>query len=87
VALRERIKGDSKWHKKRGSDKHISKRFAATSAIFLSFIVGLEIVIMISPFAFFFYAAFTILAALNQSSMTRWLTAFFFLTGSPPNEH
>jgi protein-S-isoprenylcysteine O-methyltransferase Ste14 len=70
------------------SDNHMSKRFAATSAIFLSFIVGLEIVIMISPFAFFFYAAFNpFLLALNQSSMTRWLTAFFLPhMVVPPNE-
>jgi protein-S-isoprenylcysteine O-methyltransferase Ste14 len=69
-------------------DNHMSKRFAATSAIFLSFIVGLEIVIMISPFAFFFYAAFNpFLLALNQSSMTRWLTAFFLPhMVVPPNE-
>jgi len=33
---------------------------------------------MISPFAFFFYAVFNpFLLALNQSLMTRWLTAFF----------
>jgi len=72
----------------KGLDKNISKRFAATSAIFLSFIVGLEIVIMISPFAFFFYAAFNpFLLALNQSSMTRWLTAFFLPhMVVPPNE-
>ena len=51
---------------------------AANSAIVLSFIVALEIVIMISPFAFFFYAVFNpFLLALNQSSITRWLTAFF----------
>ena len=70
------------------SDTNISKRFAASSAIFLSFIVGLEIVIMISPFAFFFYAAFNpFLLALNQSSMTRWLTAFFLPhMVVPPNE-
>ena len=56
----------------------VSNRFAAVSFIFLSFIVGLEIVIMISPFAFFFYAAFNpFLLALNQLSITRWLTAFF----------
>jgi protein-S-isoprenylcysteine O-methyltransferase Ste14 len=60
------------------NSSHAGKRFAAGSAIFLSFIVGLEIVIMISPFAFFFYAAFNpFLLALNQTSMTRWLTAFF----------
>ena len=70
------------------SSSHAGKRFAAGSAIFLSFIVGLEIVIMISPFAFFFYAAFNpFLLALNQSSTTRWLTAFFLPhMVVPPNE-
>ena len=69
-------------------DTNLSKRFAWISAIFLSFIVGLEIVIMISPFAFFFYAVFNpFLLALNQSSMTRWLTAFFLPhMVIPPNE-
>jgi protein-S-isoprenylcysteine O-methyltransferase Ste14 len=53
-------------------------RFSADSAIVLSFIVALEIVIMISPFAAFFYAVFNpFLLALNQLSATRWLTAFF----------
>jgi protein-S-isoprenylcysteine O-methyltransferase Ste14 len=67
---------------------HAGRRFAAASGIFLSFIVGLEIVIMISPFAFFFYAAFNpFLLALNQSSITRWLTAFFLPhMVVPPNE-
>jgi protein-S-isoprenylcysteine O-methyltransferase Ste14 len=47
-------------------------------AILLYFIAALEIVIMISPFAFFFYAVFNpILLGLNQSAWTRWLTAFF----------
>jgi protein-S-isoprenylcysteine O-methyltransferase Ste14 len=53
-------------------------RLTANSAIVLSFVVALEIVIMISPFAVFFYAVFNpFLLALNQSSITRWLTAFF----------
>ncbi|TSA22201.1 isoprenylcysteine carboxylmethyltransferase family protein [bacterium] len=53
-------------------------RISANSAIVFSFIVALEIVIMISPFAFYFYAVFNpFLLALNQSSITRWLTAFF----------
>ena len=67
---------------------NIGKRFAAGSAIFLSFIVGLEIVIVISPFALFFYAAFNpFLLALNQSPLTRWLTAFFLPhMVIPPNE-
>jgi protein-S-isoprenylcysteine O-methyltransferase Ste14 len=66
----------------------IGKRFAASSVIFLSFIVAFEIAIMISPFAFFFYAVFNpFLLALNQSSLTRWLTAFFLPhMVVPPNE-
>ena len=70
------------------SNKNISKRVAWISVIFVSFIVGFEIVIMISPFAFFFYAAFNpLLLALNQSCMTRWLTAFFLPhMVVPPNE-
>jgi protein-S-isoprenylcysteine O-methyltransferase Ste14 len=64
------------------------KRFTATSAIILAFIVALEIVIMISPFAAFFYAAFNpFLLSLNQSVATRWLTAFFLPHMIvPPNE-
>ena len=62
----------------RRPDNHRGKRFASMGAIFLSFIVAFEIAIMISPFALFFYAVFNpFLLALNQSSMTRWLTAFF----------
>ncbi len=70
------------------SDNNVGKRFAWISTIFLSFVVAFEIVIMISPFAFFFYAAFNpFLLALNQSSATRWLTAFFLPhMVAPPNE-
>lgn len=58
--------------------KIAGKRIAAQSAIVLSFIVALEFVIMISPFAFVFYAALNpFLLVLNQSAITRWLTAFF----------
>jgi protein-S-isoprenylcysteine O-methyltransferase Ste14 len=57
---------------------NILKRASAGGAILLSFIVALEIVIMISPFALFFYSVFNpFLLALNQSPVTRWLTAFF----------
>ena len=60
------------------TDKNTGKRVAAGSAIFLSFIVAMEIVIMISPFAMFFYSVFNpFLTALNSSSLTRWLAAFF----------
>ena len=54
------------------------RRLATSSAIVLAFVVALEFVIMISPFAFVFYAAMNpFLLALNQSALTRWLTAFF----------
>jgi protein-S-isoprenylcysteine O-methyltransferase Ste14 len=46
--------------------------------IVLYFVIGLEILIMISPAAGFFYAAFNpFLLSLAQYSATRWLTAFF----------
>lgn len=63
-------------------------RITANSAIVLSFIVAFEILIMISPFAFFFYAVFNpFLLTLNQSAITRWLTAFFLPhMVMPPNE-
>jgi protein-S-isoprenylcysteine O-methyltransferase Ste14 len=59
-------------------DREVGKRVAAGSAIFLSFVVLMEIVIMISPFAMFFYSVFNpFLTALDSSSLTRWLVAFF----------
>ena len=62
----------------KSSNSRLGSRTAATGVIFLTFIVAFEILIMISPFAFFFYAIFNpFLLALNQSPMTRWLTAFF----------
>lgn len=49
------------------------------SAIVLYFIVCLEILIMISPFAGFFYSAFNpLLLALTKYPATKWLSAFFF---------
>jgi protein-S-isoprenylcysteine O-methyltransferase Ste14 len=46
--------------------------------IVLYFIIALEVLIMISPFAAFFYAALSpVLLFLAQWSSTRWLTAFF----------
>ena len=74
--------------KTKASGSSAGKRIAARSAIFLSFIVAFEIAIMISPFAFFFYAVFNpFLLALNQLLLTRWLTAFFLPhMVVPPNE-
>ncbi|HEU4765223.1 MAG TPA: isoprenylcysteine carboxylmethyltransferase family protein [Candidatus Eisenbacteria bacterium] len=46
--------------------------------ILLYFIIALEVLIMISPFAAFFYAAFNpVLLFLAQWPATRWLAAFF----------
>jgi len=54
------------------------KRVAARGGIVLFVLVALEVMIMISPFAFFFYSVFSPLFNwLNQYAATRWLTAFF----------
>ena len=48
------------------------------AAIVLYFVIALEVLIMISPFAAFFYAAFNpVLLFLAHSSATRWLASFF----------
>jgi protein-S-isoprenylcysteine O-methyltransferase Ste14 len=48
------------------------------SAIVLYFIIALEFLIMISPFAGFFYSVFNpLLIALGEYPVTRWLSAFF----------
>lgn len=48
------------------------------SAIVLYFIMGFEILIMISPFAGFFYSAFTpFLLEVAKYPATRWLSAFY----------
>jgi protein-S-isoprenylcysteine O-methyltransferase Ste14 len=48
------------------------------SALVLYFVIALEVLIMISPFAGFFYSVFNpILLKLTTHSPTRWLSAFF----------
>lgn len=48
------------------------------SAIVLYFIIGLEILIMISPFAGFFYSVFNpVLLGIAKYPATKWLSAFF----------
>ncbi|HET6515951.1 MAG TPA: hypothetical protein VFG09_12380 [Thermodesulfovibrionales bacterium] len=50
----------------------------ANSAIVLYFIIGLEIMIMISPFAGFFYSVFDpFLLATAKYPSTKWLSGFF----------
>ena len=50
----------------------------ARGGILLFFVMALEVMIMISPFAFFFYSVFNpVFNWLDQFAPTRWLTAFF----------
>src|SRR5208337_1395898 len=54
------------------------KKVAARGGIIAFFIMAFEVMIMISPFAFFFYSVFNpIFAWLDQYTATRWLTSFF----------
>lgn len=54
------------------------KKIAARGGIIAFFIMAFEVMIMISPFAFFFYSVFNpIFAWLDQYTATRWLTSFF----------
>jgi protein-S-isoprenylcysteine O-methyltransferase Ste14 len=54
------------------------RRLAARGGIVVFFIVALEVMIMISPFAFFFYSVFSPLFNwLDGFAATRWLTAFY----------
>ena len=55
-----------------------ARRIAARGGIIVFFIVALEVMIMISPFAFFFYSVFSPLFNwLDHFAATRWLTEFF----------
>lgn len=54
------------------------ERIAARGGIIVFFIMAFEVMIMISPFAFFFYSVFNpFLHWLDNYAATRWLTAFF----------
>ena len=56
----------------------LAKRIAAFSSILVFFIMAFEVMIMISPFAFFFYSVFSpLFNFLGQHAATRWLTMFF----------
>lgn len=55
-----------------------TKKAVFSSAVVLYFIIGLEILIMISPFAGFFYSIFNpFLLELDRYPATKWLSAFF----------
>ncbi len=54
------------------------KKLAAFGAIGVFFIMAFEVMIMISPFAFFFYSVFNpIFHFLSQYTLTKWTTNFF----------
>jgi protein-S-isoprenylcysteine O-methyltransferase Ste14 len=63
------------------------KKTVLSSAIVLYFVICLEILIMISPFAGFFYSAFNpFLLGLAKYPATRWLSSFFLVhLTAPPN--
>ena len=55
-----------------------TKRIAAYGSIAIFVIMALEVMIMISPFAFFFYSVFSpVFNFLGQHAATRWTTMFF----------
>jgi len=54
------------------------KNFAARGGIIVFFIMAFEVMIMISPFAFYFYSVFNpMLHWLGRYPATEWLTTFF----------
>ncbi len=56
----------------------LAKRIAAFGSIAFFFIMALEVMIMISPFAFFFYSVFgPVFNFLGRHDATRWATMFF----------
>ncbi len=58
--------------------RHWGKRIVARGGIVVFFIMAFEVMIMISPFAFFFYSVFNpIFRWLGAYPMTQWLTHFF----------
>lgn len=57
---------------------NLVRRITAHGGILLFLVMALEFVIMISPFAFFFYSVFNpIFKFLEAHAATKWLTAFF----------
>ena len=55
-----------------------TKKALLRSSIVLYFVIAFEVLIMISPFAGFFYSVFNpILLKIAASSSTRWLSAFY----------
>ncbi len=56
----------------------LAKKIAAAGGILFFFIMAFEVMIMISPFAFFFYSVFSpVFNFLGAHAATRWATTFF----------
>lgn len=63
---------------KNDSFSSLTKRLIARGGIFIFFIMAFEIMIMISPFAFFFYSVFNpLFKFIDHYPALRWLTSFF----------
>ena len=64
-------------HMKNHNWLELLSKIAARSGIVVFFIMAFEVMIMISPFAFFFYSVFNpVLHWLGSYSATTWLTTF-----------
>ncbi len=60
------------------TQRSLAKKIAAYGGIMVFIVMALEVMIMISPFAFFFYSVFSpIFNFLGQHAATRWTTMFF----------
>ncbi|MGP8107376.1 MAG: hypothetical protein ACLQLE_16020, partial [Desulfobaccales bacterium] len=60
------------------TQRSLAKKIAAFGGIMVFFIMALEVMIMISPFAFFFYSVFSpFFNFLGQHAATRWAITFF----------
>lgn len=58
--------------------RSLAKKIAAYGGIMVFIVMALEVMIMISPFAFFFYSVFSpLFNFLGQHAATRWATMFF----------
>lgn len=60
------------------SEHPLAKKIAAAGGILFFFVMAFEVMIMISPFAFFFYSVFSpVFNFLGAHAATRWATLFF----------
>ena len=60
------------------AERSLAKRIAAAGGILFFFVMAFEVMIMISPFAFFFYSVFSpVFSFLGGHAATRWATLFF----------